>query len=77
LKALHTDLDGMMVGPHGNSFAAADRTPTLTPARALLELHRAGVALVLVSGRTRRALPTAPLEPVRAAPHPGAARGLR
>jgi hypothetical protein len=53
LKVLYTDLDGTMVGPHGNFFAADDRTPTLVPARALLELHRAGVALVLVSGRTR------------------------
>jgi hypothetical protein len=56
VKVLYTDLDGTMVGPHGNFFAAADRTPTLTPARALLELHRAGVALVLVSGRTRAQL---------------------
>lgn len=56
MKVLYTDLDGTMVGPHGNFFAAADRTPTLTPARALLELHRAGVALVLVSGRTRAQL---------------------
>jgi hypothetical protein len=56
LKVLYTDLDGTMVGPYGNFFAAADRTPTLAPARALLELHRAGVALVLVSGRTRAQL---------------------
>jgi hypothetical protein len=53
LKVLYTDLDGTMVGPYGNFFAAQDRSPTLTPARALVELHRAGVALVLVSGRTR------------------------
>jgi hydroxymethylpyrimidine pyrophosphatase-like HAD family hydrolase len=53
VQVVYTDLDGTMVGPYGNFFAAADRTPTLTPARALLELHRAGVALVLVSGRTR------------------------
>ena len=52
-KIVYTDLDGTMVGPHGNFFAAADGTPTPAPARALLELHRAGVALVLVSGRTR------------------------
>jgi hypothetical protein len=53
LKVLYTDLDGTMVGPYGNFFLAQDRSPTLTPARALVELHRAGVALVLVSGRTR------------------------
>jgi hypothetical protein len=53
LRVLYTDLDGTMVGPYGNFFAAEDRTPTLAPARALLDLHRAGVALVPVSGRTR------------------------
>jgi hypothetical protein len=56
VKVLYTDLDGTMVGPYGNFFAADDRSPTLAPARALLELHRAGVALVLVSGRTRAQL---------------------
>lgn len=56
MRVLYSDLDGTMVGPHGNFFAAEDRTPTLAPARALLELHRAGVALVLVSGRTRAQL---------------------
>lgn len=55
-KIVYTDLDGTMLGPYGNFFAAEDRTPTLAPARALLELHRAGVALVLVSGRTRAQL---------------------
>jgi hydroxymethylpyrimidine pyrophosphatase-like HAD family hydrolase len=61
LKVLYTDLDGTMVGPYGNFFAADDRTPTLAPATALLELHRAGVALVLVSGRTRLQLQEAAL----------------
>ena len=56
VRVVYTDLDGTMVGPRGNFFAAPDRTPTLTPAQALLELHRAGVALVLVSGRTRAQL---------------------
>ena len=61
MKVLYTDLDGTMVGPYGNFFAAEDHTPTLAPARALLELHRAGVALVLVSGRTRLQLQEAAL----------------
>jgi hypothetical protein len=55
-KVLYTDLDGTMVGPGGSFFAARDRSPTLEPARALLELHEAGVVLVLVSGRTRAQL---------------------
>lgn len=61
MKVLYTDLDGTMVGPYGNFFAAQDRSPTLMPARALLELHKAGVALVLVSGRTRAQLQEAGL----------------
>jgi hypothetical protein len=61
LRVLYTDLDGTMVGPYGNFFAAEDGTSTLAPARALLELHRAGVALVLVSGRTRLQLQEAAL----------------
>jgi hydroxymethylpyrimidine pyrophosphatase-like HAD family hydrolase len=52
-RIVYTDLDGTMVGPRGSFWHAADGTPTLDPATALAELHRAGVPLVLVSGRTR------------------------
>ncbi|HZB50739.1 MAG TPA: hypothetical protein VE547_16755 [Mycobacteriales bacterium] len=55
-RIVYSDLDGTMVGPGGSFFAAMDRSPTDEPARALLELHRAGVPLVLVSGRTRAQL---------------------
>src|SRR4051794_6771030 len=41
-----------MVGPRGSFWHAASGDLTLEPAAALLELHRAGVPLVLVSGRT-------------------------
>jgi HAD superfamily hydrolase (TIGR01484 family) len=51
-RIVYTDLDGTMVGPRGSFWHAADRTLTAEPATALLELHRAGVPLVLVSGRT-------------------------
>ena len=51
-RIVYTDLDGTMVGPRGSFWHRADRELTATPAGALLELHRAGVALVLVSGRT-------------------------
>jgi hydroxymethylpyrimidine pyrophosphatase-like HAD family hydrolase len=56
VKVLYTDLDGTMVGPGGNFFATVDHELTDEPAQALLELHRAGVTLVLVSGRTRAQL---------------------
>ncbi|MPQ99275.1 HAD hydrolase family protein [Modestobacter sp. I12A-02628] len=55
-RIVYTDLDGTMVGPRGSFWHTADRTPTGAPAAALLELHRAGVVLVLVSGRTHAQL---------------------
>ncbi|MDQ6650405.1 MAG: HAD hydrolase family protein [Actinomycetota bacterium] len=45
-----------MVGPMGCFFRAEDHALTLEPARALVALHAAGIALVLVSGRTRAQL---------------------
>ena len=51
-RIVYTDLDGTMVGPRGSFWHTVDRDLTATPAGALLELHRAGVPLVLVSGRT-------------------------
>src|SRR5215204_6017950 len=51
-RIVYTDLDGTMVGPRGSFWHTAGRELTAFPATALLELHRAGVALVLVSGRT-------------------------
>jgi predicted mannosyl-3-phosphoglycerate phosphatase (HAD superfamily) len=51
-RIVYTDLDGTMVGPRGSFWHTAGRDLTDGPAAALLDLHRAGVALVLVSGRT-------------------------
>jgi len=51
-RIVYTDLDGPMVGPRGSFWHTAARELTAQPATALLELHRAGVPLVLVSGRT-------------------------
>jgi HAD superfamily hydrolase (TIGR01484 family) len=51
-RIVYTDLDGTMVGPRGSFWHTATRNLTDGPAAALLELHRAGVPLVLVSGRT-------------------------
>jgi hypothetical protein len=55
-RIVYTDLDGTMVGPRGSFWHTAGRDLTPTPADALLELHRAGVVLVLVSGRTHAQL---------------------
>jgi hydroxymethylpyrimidine pyrophosphatase-like HAD family hydrolase len=51
-RIVYTDLDGTMVGPRGSFWHTAGRELTDGPAAALLELHRAGIPLVLVSGRT-------------------------
>jgi hydroxymethylpyrimidine pyrophosphatase-like HAD family hydrolase len=51
-RIVYTDLDGTMVGARGSFWHTADGVPTAEPAAALLELHTAGVALVIVSGRT-------------------------
>jgi HAD superfamily hydrolase (TIGR01484 family) len=51
-RIVYTDLDGTMVGPRGSFWHTAGRDLTDGPATALLQLHRAGVPLVLVSGRT-------------------------
>ncbi|MDP9343247.1 MAG: Cof-type HAD-IIB family hydrolase [Actinomycetota bacterium] len=52
IRALYVDLDGTLVGPGGSMFATPSGTSDRA-ARAVGELHRAGVELVLVSGRTR------------------------
>jgi hydroxymethylpyrimidine pyrophosphatase-like HAD family hydrolase len=51
-RIVYTDLDGTMVGPRGSFWHTVNRDLTDDPATALLELHRAGIPLVLVSGRT-------------------------
>jgi hydroxymethylpyrimidine pyrophosphatase-like HAD family hydrolase len=55
-RILYSDLDGTMVGPGGCFFRGRDRETTLEPSQALVALHDAGVALSLVSGRTRAQL---------------------
>lgn len=53
IQVVYSDLDGTMVGARGCFVRAADYSLTLEPAAALVELLRADIALVLVSGRTR------------------------
>lgn len=51
-RIVYSDLDGTMVGARGSFWHTATRELTTEPATALVELHRAGVPLVLISGRT-------------------------
>jgi hypothetical protein len=53
---IYSDLDGTMVGPRGCFFRTEDEAISLEPARALAALLEAGVALVLVSGRSEAQL---------------------
>ncbi|MBA3339786.1 MAG: HAD family phosphatase [Geodermatophilaceae bacterium] len=53
VSVVYSDLDGTMVGPRGSFWLDEKRRLTDEPSQALLALHRAGIDLVLVSGRTR------------------------
>ena len=50
-RVVYTDLDGTLLGPGGSLFAASDGGITGRPAEAVAAIHRAGMALVPVSGR--------------------------
>lgn len=53
---LFSDVDGTLVGRGGALLADLDGAPTLAAAEALLVARRAGLEVVLVSGRTRAQL---------------------
>src|SRR5438552_8845754 len=51
LRCVYTDLDGTLLGRGGSLFRDADGAFTLLPARALEACFRAGVEVVIKSGR--------------------------
>ena len=51
LSAVYTDLDGTLLGKFGALFADAEGDFSMRPARALEACHRAGVEVVIMSGR--------------------------
>jgi phosphoglycolate phosphatase len=53
LRCVYTDLDGTLLGRGGSLFRDADGGFTLLPARGLEACHRAGVEVVLKSGRRK------------------------
>ena len=53
LRAVYTDLDGTLLGRGASLFRDGAGNFTLLPARALEACHRAGVEVVLKSGRRR------------------------
>ena len=56
IRVVYSDLDGTMLGPGGCFFRSPASGMTLEPASALVEMHHAGIALVLVSGRSHESL---------------------
>src|SRR5919205_1643683 len=53
IRCFYTDIDGTLVGRGASLFRDADGAFTLLPARALEACHRAGVEVVLKSGRRK------------------------
>ena len=53
LRCVYTDLDGTLLGRGASLFRTAEGQFTLLPARALEACHRAGVEVVIKSGRRR------------------------
>jgi hydroxymethylpyrimidine pyrophosphatase-like HAD family hydrolase len=53
---LFSDVDGTLVGRAGSLLADLDGRPTLAAAQALVAAHRAGLEVVLISGRTAEQL---------------------
>jgi hydroxymethylpyrimidine pyrophosphatase-like HAD family hydrolase len=51
LRCAYTDLDGTLLGHHGSLFRDAEGSFSLKQARVLEACHRAGVEVVIMSGR--------------------------
>ena len=51
LRCVYTDLDGTLLGPQGSLFRGPDGDFSLRQARGLEACHRAGVEVVIMSGR--------------------------
>lgn len=51
LRCVYTDLDGTLLGPRGSLFRDPEGSFSLRQARALEACHRAGVEVVIMSGR--------------------------
>ena len=56
VSCIFTDIDGTMFAPGSCALSDNDRTPSLTLARALVDLRRAGIEVIPCSGRCRAML---------------------
>ncbi len=53
VEILYTDLDGTLLAPGGTLLADGDGAPSATTAAAVVDINRAGLPVVIVSGRSR------------------------
>lgn len=53
VKILYTDLDGTLLGPGGTLLVDGAGQPSTVTAEAVVSVNRAGLPVVIVSGRTR------------------------
>jgi HAD superfamily hydrolase (TIGR01484 family) len=58
LRAVYTDLDGTLLGRYGSLFRDAEGEFSMRAARALEACHRAGVEVVIMSGRREATVAT-------------------
>lgn len=53
VTTIYTDLDGTLFAPGGKLLTSTDGTPSFATAEALVALRRAGLQVVIVTGRSR------------------------
>ncbi|MDZ4168469.1 MAG: hypothetical protein U1E26_02270 [Coriobacteriia bacterium] len=53
VEILYTDLDGTLLGPGGTLLVDGAGSPSTTAATAVVDVNRAGLPVVIVSGRSR------------------------
>jgi hypothetical protein len=53
VEILYTDLDGTLLGPGGTLLVDGDGAPADTAATAVVDVNRAGLPVIIVSGRSR------------------------
>jgi len=56
IQVIYTDVDATLVGAYGSLFLTANGEYTLEPARAIVEAHKNGIDVVMISGRSARQL---------------------
>lgn len=53
IRILYTDLDGTLLGPGGTLLVDGEGKPSINAAASIVDVNRAGLQVVIVSGRSR------------------------